>query len=237
MMRFAIVAGGEGARLKAEGAACPKPLVRLYDEPLISRLIRIFALAGAQELVVLLRPEAEDVKQVIRQVACQYGPSLQIVEAATPSSMHSLYALKPYLQGDPFCLTTVDTVFEEQRFVRFVSEAQHALTKQEADGCMGVTTYIDDESPLYVQTDTDGLITAFEDTSKTASYVSAGVYVLQAEALDVLQQCVERGESRLRNFQRALLHHGYKLQACDLGKVADIDHISDIAVAESILKH
>ena len=47
---------------------------------------------------------------------------------------------------------------------------------------------------------------------------------------------MERGESRMRNFQRALIAHGLHLQAHPFSKVLDIDHATDIAKAEAFLQ-
>jgi NDP-sugar pyrophosphorylase family protein len=101
---------------------------------------------------------------------------------------------------------------------------------------MGVTDYIDDERPLYVSTSDDLLITDFTDTSEQPHYISAGIYALKPEALTVLQHCMERGESRMRNFQRALLAEGLRLRAWTFSKVLDIDHASDVAKAEEFLR-
>ena len=45
-MRYAIIAAGEGSRLTQEGIAVPKPLVKIKEETLIDRLIRIFISNG-----------------------------------------------------------------------------------------------------------------------------------------------------------------------------------------------
>ena len=74
------------------------------------------------------------------------------------------------------------------------------------DGMMAVTDYIDDEKPLYVQTDDDLNITAFRDERYDgAKYISGGIYALNEKAIDVLADCMERGVARMRNFQRALV--------------------------------
>jgi NDP-sugar pyrophosphorylase family protein len=113
---------------------------------------------------------------------------------------------------------------------------------------MGVTRYVDDEKPLYVETDRRQHITAFADavggTTKrietadegSGTYVSAGIYGLTPKALQTLRTCVARGESRMRNFQRALLRDGLQLHAWTFSKVLDVDHQSDIAKAEEFLK-
>ena len=103
---------------------------------------------------------------------------------------------------------------------------------------MGVTSYIDDESPLYVETTPDMSITAFLDTPPQLSlttYISAGIYGLHGNALLTLDNCMKRQESRMRNFQRALLADGLQLQAYPFSKVFDIDHASDITKAEQFL--
>jgi NDP-sugar pyrophosphorylase family protein len=100
---------------------------------------------------------------------------------------------------------------------------------------MGVTDYIDDEKPLYVGTNDALQITGFFDTCEQPKYISGGIYGLTPKAIPVLQRCIERGESRMRNFQRALVADGLLLKAYPFSKVLDIDHASDIQKAEDFL--
>jgi NDP-sugar pyrophosphorylase family protein len=147
-----------------------------------------------------------------------------------------MYELMPMLEGDEaFVLTTVDTVFRESEFLAYVAAFEKMVAAGEADGLMGVTTYIDDEKPLYVATDDDLNIRAFLDADENPRYVSGGIYGLTPRALATLRRCVDRGESRMRNFQRALLTDGLWLKAFLLTKVIDVDHASDIAKAEALL--
>ena len=104
------------------------------------------------------------------------------------------------------------------------------------DGLMGVTDYVDDERPLYVATDDSLNIQAFLDAEDHPRYVSGGIYGLTPRSLDTLQACIRRGESRMRNFQRALLSDGLRLEAWPFGQVLDIDHAADIAKAAQFLK-
>ena len=104
------------------------------------------------------------------------------------------------------------------------------------DGLMGVTPLIDDEKPLYVDVDLDMMIKGFHDMQDGCRYVSAGIYALKAPALDVLKECVESGQTRMRYFQRQLLEAGMRLKAFDMGQVVDVDHVSDVAQAQEIAK-
>lgn len=232
-MRYAVIAAGEGSRLAQEGMTTPKPLVKIGGECMVDRLVRIFVAAGAKEVCVVCNPSSEAYIKS-RQEA---GAPLRSIVRTTPSSMHSMYELMPMLEGDePFVLTTVDTVFRESEFQDYVAAFEKMVAAGEADGLMGVTTYIDDEKPLYVATDDDLNIRAFLDADENPRYVSGGIYGLTPCALATLRRCVDRGESRMRNFQRALLSDGLKLKAFPFTKVIDVDHAGDIAKAEALLR-
>lgn len=233
-MRYAIIAAGEGSRLHQEGIAAAKPLVTVAGEMLIDRLIRIFQENGAEEIAVICR---SDQKVILHLQQCQdQGVPLNYTVHNTPSSMHSFYELTSILDNrKPFILTTVDTIFREREFADYVSAFQNMLKAGSADGMMGITDYIDDEKPLYVKTDTQLNILAFLDRDEHPRYVSAGIYGLTPRSLSVLNECIARGESRMRNFQRALLSRDHHLKAWSFSKVLDIDHATDIAKAEAFL--
>jgi NDP-sugar pyrophosphorylase family protein len=149
--------------------------------------------------------------------------------------MHSLWELRQWLEDAPFILTTVDTIFQEQEFSEYIHAFRSMTTQATADGLMGVTDYIDDERPLYVDTDDMLHITGFTDNSEHPHYVSAGIYGLTPRCFDSLGRCIDRGEQRMRNFQRALVAERFRLRAWPFSKVFDIDHVSDVQKAEKFL--
>ena len=238
-MKFAIIAAGEGSRLAAEGIVEPKPLVRVQGEPLIDRLIRIFMKNQAEEINVICNDRTSLVSRHLQQIQAdglQGQPvPLQFKVKSTPSSMHSFSELSPLLAGSPFVLTTVDTIFREEEFADYVAAFGRILSEG-GDGLMGVTDYIDDEKPLYVGTDAGMRVTGFyDDRQPDSRYISGGIYGLAPSALDTLAGCMERGESRMRNFQRGLVRDGRQLNAYPFSKVLDIDHATDIQKAEAFL--
>ena len=233
-MQYAIIAAGEGSRLVQEGVAAPKPLVKVGGECLIDRLVRIFMANGASAISVVCRHDELVERHV--QAICDTNTLVKYIVRITPSSMHSLRELVPLLETDaPFVLTTVDTVFDEREFAAFMAAFAQALSEG-YDGMMGVTDYVDDERPLHVSTDERMDILAFLDSSDHPRYVSAGIYGLTPRALSTLQTCIDRGEQRMRNFQRALLADGQRLKAWTFGRVYDIDHAADIMKAEQYLQ-
>ena len=240
-MKFAIIAAGDGSRLAQEGITEPKPLVKVRGERLIDRLIRIFMGNNATEIVVICNEQMSDVASHLKMIQDDglngVHVPLRFVIKSTPSSMHSFYELRHFLRDEPFILTTVDTIFDESEFHDYVLSFQDKIA-QGTDALMGVTDYIDDEKPLYVGVDKVMRINAYYDTPQANSrFISAGIYGLTASSLDILETCIEKGESRMRNFQRALVAANLRIEAYPLTKVFDIDHIEDIRKADEGVKN
>lgn len=231
-MKFAIISAGEGSRLSQEGVQLPKPLVQVNGCAMIDRLIHIFAANGADEVVVIINNEVPLTKQHLAELERTSEIPLKVVVKTTPSSMHSFYELSPYLKDDRFCLTTVDTIFREDEFARFIE----AFKTSDKDGMMAVTDYVDDEKPLYIGTDDRLDITGFYDTAMPdTKYISGGIYCLTPKAIDTLEYCMRHGMSRMRNLQRQLVADGLRLEAYPFSKILDVDHASDIVKAEEFL--
>lgn len=230
-MNYAIIAAGDGSRLAQEGVAKPKPLVDICGEPMIGRLINLFCRCNAESISIIVNEQMTEVREYIESLSLDIP--LNLVVKTTPSSMHSFFELSRVIPKGRFCLTTVDTIFREQDFRPYI-EAMEA--DERYDGMMAVTDYIDDEKPLYVQTDDDLNITAFRDERYDgAKYISGGIYALNEKAIDVLADCMERGVARMRNFQRALVDAGLRLKAYPMGKILDVDHAGDIEKAENFI--
>ena len=240
-MKFAIIAAGDGSRLAQEGITEPKPLVKVRGERLIDRLIRIFMGNNATEIVVICNEQMSDVASHLKMIQDEglngrHVP-LRFIIKSTPSSMHSFYELRHFLRDEPFILTTVDTIFDESEFHDYVLSFQDKIAHG-TDALMGVTDYIDDEKPLYVGVDNVMRINGYYDTPQADSrFISAGIYGLTASSFDILEACIEKGESRMRNFQRALVATGLRIEAFPLTKVFDIDHIEDIRKADEGVKN
>ncbi len=229
-MDYAIIAAGEGSRLAQEGVLYPKPLVPINGVPLIERLIRIFARHNARMINIIINSRQPETQQLLESLSSAFP--LNIVVKDTPSSMHSMHALAPYLQKGKFCLTTVDTVFQEEEFGAYIRKFEESS----CDGLMAVTDYIDDEKPLYVGTAPDMHITGFYDTAQSDTrYISGGIYGLTTASLATLDHCIASGSSRMRNFQRSLVADGFYLVAHPFGKVIDIDHADDIEKAQHFI--
>ena len=240
MIDFGIIAAGDGNRIKEEGSIVPKPLVNIQGLPMIGRLISLMESYGANSVSIIVNSDMPDVWDYLQNLVPQVKCELKMISAKTPSSMHSFYHLINLIDPeDKFIITTVDTIFRGDDFKRYVE--YFINSPKDIDGVMGVTSFIDDEKPLYVETNPDNEIIKFSDTlpssqsSEFSTFISAGIYGLRRTSLPILKECIDNGVNRMRNFQRKLVENGLRLKAFDLGKVLDVDHLADIDKANTFL--
>lgn len=233
-MQFGIIAAGEGSRLAGEGVATPKPLLPIEGTPMIERLIRIFEDCGAESINIVINAFMPEVRSYLETLRGRSRCPVNIKVKTTPSSMHTFYELMQMTGERRFIATTVDTIFREEDFRKYVEAFRSS--GDDVEGLMAVTDYIEDEKPLYVEVDPRMDIIGFRDKPYEGfKYVSGGIYGLDGKAFNVLSDCMERGVERMRNFQRALIERGLRVKAYPMGKIIDVDHASDIKRAEEFL--
>lgn len=233
-MKAAIIAAGEGSRLKSEGIDVPKPLVRVNGIPLIERLIRSYAGCGLSEVVCIVNEYSLEVKEYIE--GRDLGIPVKFTVRTTPSSMHSLFALAPHLTGGKFLLSTVDSIFDERDLDGYL---KHSDENPGLDGLLAVTNFIDDENPLYVQVDGNMRILKFAKSdggTAVSPWVTGGLYILSPRIFTEMDAVLACGIERLRNFLSHLIKKDYLLGAYPFSRIVDVDHTSDIRMAEEMLK-
>lgn len=233
-MDFAIIAAGQGSRLKSEGQDLPKPLVRLGGRPMIGRLIDVLSLEGARTIYIIVNEEMPEVADYLRSRQTDSAPQLRLTVRSTAGSMESFRELARSMDRTrPFCLLTVDSIFRPEEFREFIARFE---ADPEADGYMAVTSYVADEKPLYVATEPENDITGFLDHPlPDTRYISGGIYALRPEAFGLLDDCAAAGKTRMRDYQRSLVAAGMRLKAWPFSKIIDADHSSDLREAEIFL--
>lgn len=231
-MKFAIIAAGKGSRMASEGEMLPKPLVKIGGEPMIKRLIDTFIRCGATAISIIINEEMDEVREYLNSL--ELPIPLDVIVKSTEGSLLSFYEISDRLKDDKFCLSTVDSVFDEDEFEGYIETFK---SDSDVDGYMAVTSFIDDEIPLYIDVDENNLITKFSDEPwEGVRIISGGIYALSAKAVKVLSDCIQRGITDMRDYQRELVKAGLKLQAYEFEKIIDVDHVNDISIANEFVK-
>lgn len=231
-MEFAIIAAGNGSRMENEGVTTPKPLIPINNVPMIKRLIDAFLSCGATSLTVIINEQMATVKEFLDHLKLEIP--LNIIVKNTLGSLLSFNEVCKYIKGNKFCIATVDSVFNFNEFKDYIYDFNNDNIN---DGSMAVTTFIDDEVPLYVDVNDEMNIVGYSnDKCDNVKFISGGIYCLTRKALDTLRDCVNEGILSSRIYQQRLVQSGLKLKAYPFDKIVDVDHASDIKVAEEFIK-
>ena len=230
-MHFGIIAAGEGSRLRADGILLPKPLVTLGDESMIDRLLRIFIDNGATSVSIIINEEMRELMDYWDNR--DYSIPFQLITKSTLGSFDSLCSLCPTILSCPFCITTVDTIFDEVEFAEYV----RCLKTTTSSGLFPVTDYVDDDSPLYIKGDLNWKIIEISDQKSDESfrYISGGIYGFTRNISKYIHVARKIGINRMRDFQKLLINSGLDIQMYPMKKIFDVDRKSDWVKANSFI--
>jgi len=229
-MKAAIIAAGQGERLQRAGYTQPKPLVPVGGTPLIDHVLANVAAAGLREVACIVNEESHGIEEHCR--AAWPGLEFRFVRRTTPSSMESLFTLRPLLGASRFLLLTVDAIFAPAVLRDFLTAA---AALPDAQGVLAVTAFVEDEKPLWVRADVRGRITGLGDAARGSGLVTAGFYVFDPVIFAEIEAARAAGFSALRHFLAHLVARGYRLHAAAVPKTVDVDRPEDIATAEAFV--
>ncbi|HPU99297.1 MAG TPA: nucleotidyltransferase family protein, partial [Candidatus Hydrogenedentes bacterium] len=109
-----ILAAGRGARMGPFGAACPKPIAPVANEPLAERQIRQMRELGVREVVVVIGHLGHLVSRCLGD-GSRLGVTIRYVEQERPLGLaHAVSQLEDHVDR-PFYLMLGDLYFELDR--------------------------------------------------------------------------------------------------------------------------
>jgi len=222
-MQGLILAGGRGSRLAADGVETPKPLVEVGGRPQIVNLIETFTDLGCESIICMVRDGITlDVPRPTVVRTCR-----------TPSSLHTLVAGLAIVPPGPVFCAMVDTVMPPADWRRVYRGVTERLTAGSL-AVLAVTPFVDDELPLYVTCNAEGLATGIFDTpppTTAALLVTGGVYGLSPEARRLAAVAVA-SLHRMRAFLRLLVELKLPVATVEVPRIIDLDHKRDLDAAE-----
>jgi NDP-sugar pyrophosphorylase family protein len=220
-MQGLILAGGRGSRLAADGVEAPKPLVEVGGRPQIVNLIDTFAELGCESITCMVR----------HGITVDVPRPAVVRTCRTPSSLHTLVAGLAIVPPGPVFCAMVDTVMPQGDWRRLY----RGVTERLATGALAVlavTPFVDDELPLYVTRNAEGLATGIFDTPPpTPLLVTGGVYGLSPEARRLAAVAVA-SLHRMRAYLRLLVELKLPVATVEVPRIIDLDHKRDLDAAE-----
>ncbi|UPT74074.1 MAG: NTP transferase domain-containing protein [Elusimicrobiota bacterium] len=226
MIRAAIIAAGDGIRLKE--SAMLKPLAVVAGKPLIHWVVEGLRFAGAKKITVLTNSRGGAVATSLK--ATYPGTDFDFVTADTASSFESfrLVALRMAESDEDFVISTTDALIKHEDMAKFVLECRASR----AEAGLALTTFVDDEKPLWADLDEVGLVRGLGSDAKTRRFVTCGLYYMTRAAASRLPAAAAHG--RLRDYLSTLAAEA-RVAGVVLSKSLDVDRPADLAAAESFL--
>jgi NDP-sugar pyrophosphorylase family protein len=222
----AIIAAGDGSRLRDAGVALPKLLVPVNGVPLIEGVIRNFLAAGVPSLVIIVNSRNAGCIEWIRSRFPDLG--IRFLVKTTRSSLESFGEVVAVRTGAPLLVSTVDAWCRPEDFAAFARAAER---RPAGATVLGLTPVVADEKPLWVDVDGAGRVTAVGGASGTL--VTAGIYMFSAETLAL---GFPASLQRLRDYLAWLCRQGAPMYGEVIRAVVDVDRREDIALAESLAR-
>lgn len=233
-MNYVILAAGLGSRFAKEGISTPKPLVEVMGRPMIGRLIDVLMSCGAETIYIVANSRMTDLVEYLDKLKGE-GLPLDVRPIISDNSYYSLSEACKGVKGK-FVAMTVDTIFPTGEFADYVAKFE---TMPDDEVLMGLTKFVDDESPLYAKLATDGQVVDYKyggEPFPGEIIVSAGLYGLTDKAMDFVANREGYPES-LSDFQRILAAESpIKVVPYVFSKALDIDCTHDRTVAEAFLR-
>ncbi len=183
-MKGIILAAGKGTRLYPMTRPVCKPLLPVYDKPLIYYSVSVLIQAGIRDILVIVPPGEEHVFQALLGDGSQWGISITYAVQLVPRGIADAMLVGAEFVGqDSVCLVLGDNIFYQEGFA--------AVLKQAVAHNHGATVfgyYVEDPRPFgVVEFDADGKALSIEEKPQhpKSHYIIPGLYFYDNQVIDI----------------------------------------------------
>ena len=205
-MKGIILAAGRGTRLYPMTRPVCKPLLPVYDKPLIYYPLSVLMEAGISEVMIIVPPGEEPTFAALLGDGSQLGMRIEYaVQPVARGIADALLIGADFLNGDDVCLALGDNIF--------YSPSLPAALKQAAAGNRGATVfgyYVDDPRPFgVVEFDGQGRAISIEEKPQNpkSNYIIPGLYFYNSDVIGIARGLTPsaRGELEITDVNLAYL--------------------------------
>jgi NDP-sugar pyrophosphorylase family protein len=210
----------------------PKWFVKIGGEYLIERIIRIGRSNGIKKIYCIINDNEYGLKKYLS--ATDYGITITFIAKTAKVPIHRLLLLLPVFMTEGFCLITPDIIFNEREFADFVSYSMRQ--DEDVDGVFAVTRYVDDESPICITMNEEDTILKFIDSKEGYNWKVGGIFYFSQKNFKEFKNPSGVENLKFSDFLRSLLVTGYLFKGYSFSKIIDINCLSDINEANTVLR-
>ncbi len=232
-MKGIILAAGKGTRLYPMTYPVCKPLLPIYDKPMIYYPLDVLLQAGIRDILILTPPngETEAFRRLLGDGGA-LGARISYMEQPVARGIADALILgERFLDGDRVCLVLGDNIFFSPNFGESLAQAI-----EQEDGATIFGYYVDDPRPFgVVEFDGEGNVLSLEEkpSRPKSNYIVPGLYFYDHQASEIARglKPSARGELEITDVNIEYMRRGQL-------KVALLDREFswfDAGTAESLL--
>lgn len=215
-----IMAGGKGRRLRPYTQNCPKPLLPVQGKPILEHIVERARTEGFERFALAIHYLGHMVEEYFGD-GSRFDVQISYLREEVPLGTAGAIGLLSPLPDEPFVVSNGDVLTE----VRY-GDLLEFHKRHRAIATMAVRLH-EWQHPFGV-VQTQGVeIVGFEEKPIARSYVNAGVYVLEPEALSVLNagdHCdMPTLFDRLREQGNRVIVYPMHEQWLDVGRIEDLE--------------
>ena len=211
-MKGIVLAAGKGTRLYPMTKPVCKPLLPVYDKPLIYYPIAILMQAGISDIMVIVPPDETDTFRALLGDGEQYG--LKITYAEQPVARGIADALligREFVGEDRVCLVLGDNIFAGHGLKKRLEAAVHKAENGKGATVFGY--YVDDPERFgIVEFDKNGKAVSIEEKPEhpKSNYCVTGLYFYDNRVVEFAKglKPSARGELEITDLNRIYLEDG-----------------------------
>lgn len=207
-MKGIILAAGKGTRLYPITQPVCKPLLPVYDKPLIYYPIALLMQAGIRDILLIVPPAETAAFEALLGDGGRFGVRLRYAEQAVPrGTADALLIGSDFIGDDRVCLVLGDNIFH--------SPALGSVLKSAVQNC-GASIFgywVEDPRPFgVVEFDESGSAVSIEEKPQDpkSNYIIPGLYFFDRQALEIARTLKPspRGELEITDVILEYLHRG-----------------------------
>ncbi len=217
-MKGIVLAAGKGTRLYPMTKPVCKPLLPVYDKPLIYYPLAVLMQAGVSDILVIVPPGEEAAFSALLGNGQQFGLNIYYaVQTVARGIADALLIAESFARGDQVCLVLGDNIFHALTLERTLKKAA-----QQNEGATVFGYWVENPSPFgVVEFDETGRAISIEEKPKhpKSNYIIPGLYFYDRQAMEIARNLKPsaRGELEITDVNLEYLRRG-QLQVIPLEK-------------------
>lgn len=208
-MKGIILAAGKGSRLYPMTRPVCKPLLPVYDKPMIYYPLAVLMQAGIRDIMIIIPPGEEGPFYRLLGSGSRFGVNITYeVQEVARGIADALLIGEQFVGGDKVCLVLGDNIFHSLDFARYLGRAVEC----DAGACVFGYYVSDPRAFGVVEFDKAGNAVSIEEKPRfpKSNYIIPGLYFYDEQVMEIAHNLTPsaRGELEITDVNLEYLRRG-----------------------------